>query len=318
MSETSAGEGLIESVLEKGVADAVAERGAMAWVEASERVLLSAQRLAAAGPPSAVVEAGAGEAALAVGLDRVLLSRLEAGSLVVEGFHPRLRASPTSSDPTAGEQVSLRYPLIEAEVVRRRKPLLVRAGEVSSGAPRKAFMERMGWGDYLAVPVVLESQTIGFLHGDRQPPSEPVGALELEALWRFAAAFAGVFERAVLRRRLRVQRQRLREVATWADARTADLSDSAINLGTDREPTEAAEPLVVSLKGNELGEDLTQRELEVLEHMVKGGSNADIARALVVSDSTVKFHVKNVLRKLGVANRAEATSKYLRMTMGDE
>ena len=48
---------------------------------------------------------------------------------------------------------------------------------------------------------------------------------------------------------------------------------------------------------------LTKRELEVLEHMVKGGTNANMARALVVTQGTVKFHVKNILRKLQVANR---------------
>ena len=46
--------------------------------------------------------------------------------------------------------------------------------------------------------------------------------------------------------------------------------------------------------------------------MVTGESNADIARALVVSEGTVKFHVKNILRKLNVSNRAEATARYLR------
>ena len=49
--------------------------------------------------------------------------------------------------------------------------------------------------------------------------------------------------------------------------------------------------------------------------MVRGETNADIARALVVSEGTVKFHVKNILRKLHAANRAEATSRYLRLTM---
>jgi DNA-binding NarL/FixJ family response regulator len=36
---------------------------------------------------------------------------------------------------------------------------------------------------------------------------------------------------------------------------------------------------------------------------------------LVVSEGTVKFHVKNILRKLHASNRAEATSRYLRLTL---
>ena len=50
--------------------------------------------------------------------------------------------------------------------------------------------------------------------------------------------------------------------------------------------------------------------------MVQGRTNADIAREFVVSQGTVKFHVKNILRKLHAANRAEATSRYLRLTLG--
>ncbi len=54
--------------------------------------------------------------------------------------------------------------------------------------------------------------------------------------------------------------------------------------------------------------DLTERELEVLALMVKGLNNPDIAERLVVSQSTVKFHVSNVLSKLGVATRTEAVA----------
>jgi NarL family two-component system response regulator LiaR len=51
---------------------------------------------------------------------------------------------------------------------------------------------------------------------------------------------------------------------------------------------------------------LTPRECEVLALMVEGLSNPDIAERLVVSRSTAKAHVSNILSKLGVSNRAEA------------
>ncbi|MDQ3025285.1 MAG: response regulator [Pseudomonadota bacterium] len=52
--------------------------------------------------------------------------------------------------------------------------------------------------------------------------------------------------------------------------------------------------------------DLTPRELEILEHLAGGFSNKMIARALDITDGTVKLHVKAILRKLGMRSRVEA------------
>ncbi len=54
--------------------------------------------------------------------------------------------------------------------------------------------------------------------------------------------------------------------------------------------------------------DLTEREGEIMKLMVEGLSNNDIAERLVISHSTVKFHVSNVLSKLGVTTRTEAVA----------
>ena len=53
---------------------------------------------------------------------------------------------------------------------------------------------------------------------------------------------------------------------------------------------------------------LRPRELEVLEQLVRGRRNREIAEALHISESTVKFHVTNVLNKLGVSSRGEAAA----------
>lgn len=52
--------------------------------------------------------------------------------------------------------------------------------------------------------------------------------------------------------------------------------------------------------------DLTPREREILSHLAEGRSNKAIARALAITDGTVKLHVKSILRKLRVNSRVEA------------
>lgn len=52
--------------------------------------------------------------------------------------------------------------------------------------------------------------------------------------------------------------------------------------------------------------DLTPRELEILRHLAEGQSNKLIARALDITDGTVKLHVKSILKKLGLRSRVEA------------
>ena len=54
--------------------------------------------------------------------------------------------------------------------------------------------------------------------------------------------------------------------------------------------------------------ELTRRELEILQLVAEGASNSEVAQKLWITQQTVKFHLSNIYKKLGVANRTEAAS----------
>jgi DNA-binding NarL/FixJ family response regulator len=70
--------------------------------------------------------------------------------------------------------------------------------------------------------------------------------------------------------------------------------------------SEAIESLIEVDDADLPGQELTSREQEILALMADGLKNAAIATKLHISEATARFHVSNILRKLGAANRAQA------------
>ncbi|MEJ5246838.1 response regulator [Caldilinea sp.] len=104
---------------------------------------------------------------------------------------------------------------------------------------------------------------------------------------------------------------------------SADELVNAIRAARMGRPTlapEATQVLIHSAthpKHPPLGHDLTERERDVLALMVTGLNNNEIAEKLVVSRSTVKYHVSNILSKLQAASRTEAVAYALQQKLVD-
>jgi DNA-binding NarL/FixJ family response regulator len=73
---------------------------------------------------------------------------------------------------------------------------------------------------------------------------------------------------------------------------------------------DAAEPAAIAAAAPKPPDEsygLTRRELEILQLVAEGRSNAQLAKMLWVTEQTVKFHLSNIYRKLDVSNRTEAS-----------
>ena len=81
----------------------------------------------------------------------------------------------------------------------------------------------------------------------------------------------------------------------------------SVHAGSRRIPAVIAERLAERMSGSAL----TDRELEVLELIVKGQSNKEIAKSLTISEATVKSHINSLLSKLGVTDRTQAATTAL-------
>jgi DNA-binding CsgD family transcriptional regulator len=236
-----------------------------------------------------------------LGFDRAILFAVEHDELIAEAvwftgdpewareFHKLARRD--------GVRPRLDHMLLESEVVRRRRPLIVLDPE---NDPRtyKPLVRASQTQSYIAAPVMPGGHVIAMLHVDRYHTGAVVGEEDANLLWTFAEGFGYAYERMRLLSRLR------RHAAELAQTGGMPLMSPA-----------ALAPTPVVTRGPVEGEDtpLTAREREVIELVSSGATNQEIANALVISESTVKSHVKHILRKLGAANRAEAVSRHLSM-----
>ena len=77
-----------------------------------------------------------------------------------------------------------------------------------------------------------------------------------------------------------------------------------VHAGKKRIPPQLAAQLAEHMSD----EDLTAREIEVLNHIAGGNRNRDIADKLFITEETVKVHIKHIMEKLGASDRTQAVA----------
>jgi LuxR family transcriptional regulator, regulator of acetate metabolism len=270
--------------------------------DALERVSEAVRRLGEQGTTEGLLTRAAAELVAGSAFDRVLISE------VVDRRVVPLTIADSADQPAAdaalgelGEAViGLEYPLVEYEVASGHEPEVVRVADAGARTPAP-LARSLGWGSYAVAALVVGSTTIGLLHGDATHSGRTVDGLDGEVVGRYAEELAGVCERAVLRHTLELHRAELSAAVHWMSTRLGRLEDAA-GLVNPR-----------GVQGDaRLVESLTTRELDVMRLLARGNTNLAIASALMIREGTVKYHVKNILRKLGATNRADAVARFVR------
>lgn len=261
-------------------------------VAALDRVRDGIGRLGEIGTPDGFLARAADELGASSDFDCVLISEVRGELLLPHAAWVRDEVQPGATAARVHAlKVRLAYPLIEEEVARTRRPALVEAGRRSPAPLREA----LGWSRYVVVPLTLSGATAGMLHADA---SRPVDEVDLHVAALYADGLARAFERAALHRTLQHHREELRGAAGWMSERLARAQGTEETADGDAQAQAHGE--------------LTAREGEVMGLLARGMTNAAIARTLVISEGTVKYHVKNILRKLQATSRADAVARYLR------
>ncbi|MFF8383803.1 LuxR C-terminal-related transcriptional regulator [Streptomyces kanasensis] len=264
---------------------------------------LARSRAAAAARARVMAELGEAHSATLTGILGVLrgrglddaAARAAATDLAVDGL-VELRARAERDREIAEEQADRAFDRLAKELrpLVRHTPVRLEFGAPDSTRSLAADVAHTARAVVRAVLLtVLEQAPLGRVHVGWQLTADELRASVRDdgpgTLTDCALTPARVVERLeVLQGRLDVD-----AVPGWGTTVTA-----SIPLRAAREP--ASDPLTV----------LGERELEVLTRLARGLRNRSIAQELHISESTVKFHVANILTKLGVASRGEAAALF--------
>ena len=220
---------------------------------------------------------------------------------------------------------STRYHLVpqrpETRIIRRRRPALVTDALNDPNAfqpiTQKLWTGRNHRGgrpraaNYVAAPVIAYGEVVATIHGDAYFSDRVVDEVDRDVLASFAASLGQIAERAILIELLQFQQRMAEQLARSTSGVLGAVGGDIPLLESDQRASKAPWQ-----SRSEVVADLTRREYEVLQLMTKGATNREIATTTFLSEETVKWHVKHILKKFGVAHRGQAVAMYLESLSG--
>jgi DNA-binding CsgD family transcriptional regulator len=195
---------------------------------------------------------------------------------------------------------------LETELIRKRCGALVSSPK-DDKRTYKEIVDVSGCSGYIAAPITVGGRAIGMLHADRPAPDGIVTADHLDQLEAFAECLAVAFENAVLEEKAAQQRVAVGNLCANVDDLLRRSARSALwsLSGAASRPRHDAH-----YRGDQPVPSLTAREREIMSYVATGATNSQIARCLVISEGTVKSHLKHIARKLNTSSRAAAVAVY--------
>jgi DNA-binding CsgD family transcriptional regulator len=212
-----------------------------------------------------------------------------------------------------GAHIQLADAPLETELVRKRCGAFVPTPE-DDKRTFKEIVEVAGCFGYVAAPITVQGRAIGMLHADRPGRSGVVTMEHLEQLEAFAECLAVAFESAVLEEKAAQQRLEVDSLCGNVDELLSRSGGSPLWSMAGAMTAQRHDAYLRSDQATSIS--LTAREREIMAHVATGATNGQIARCLVISEGTVKSHLKHIAKKLNTSSRAAAVAVYSGIAAG--
>jgi DNA-binding CsgD family transcriptional regulator len=244
------------------------------------------------------------------GFARTMISAVRGSVWLPQHLHIEDEGADPHSRPfhefVAHAHIQLADAPLETELIRKRCGALVSSPK-DDKRTYKEIVDASGSYGYIAAPITIQGRAVGMLHADRPAPDGIVTMDHLDQLEAFAECLAVAFESAVLEEKAAQQRVAVSNLCAHVDDLLRRSARSALWSVPGAAPRQRHDAYH---RGEQPVPSLTAREREIMSYVATGATNNQIARCLVISEGTVKSHLKHIARKLNTSSRAAAVAVY--------